>query len=313
MKLTAVTITSDTKEEIIGAALRSVVAWVDEVLIIHLPGLGSDRTLGIARGICGAKIRIVDVPYTLPWAEIRTQALREAEGDWAVVVDTDERIWPGGMNVRAALASVPKDVSVLTVSSADDTYDKERFYRLPFKGEFYGNIHEQLRGAGKVARLEGVYFTEVPKVRNVERFLEGLTAQIASDPTCDRWKYQRAATLEELGRFEEALSAYAMADQTGWVQFCIARCLSNLKRPEEAFRVCHEAMIEHPGYAEFPWLMGWQCLAMGKPFHALAWATMAASLSDQLKFRTGVREPLAYKQGPAQVIKEAKRIIREAM
>lgn len=310
MKITAVTITSDTRETIIGDALRSVIDWVDEVLIVHLPGLGSDGTLDVARSICGEKMRVIEVPHTIPWAEIRNISLRSADGDWAVVLDTDERIRLGLVDIRTILAAHAMGLDVMTVPNLENAYDKERFFRLPFKGQFVGGIHEQLRGVGVTGRLGGVVFSEVPKDRDIPRLLAGLEAQAAEEPWCERWGYQQGASLEMLGRFEEAIKAYSSITQTGWVRFCRARCLSNMQQHQEAFDLCLESLGLFPTYAEFPWLMGWQCLGLGKPLEAIAWARMAQALKGYIKDRTGIREPLAFGYGPAQVIEKANQVIK---
>lgn len=57
MTICSVTITSDTKATAIGEALRSVLPWVDQCLIVHLvSGDIPDNTLEVARQIAGEAV-----------------------------------------------------------------------------------------------------------------------------------------------------------------------------------------------------------------------------------------------------------------
>jgi hypothetical protein len=96
--------------EIVGDALRSAVDWVDWCLVIET-GV-TDDTLEIAREIAGDKLIVRDFPWCGDFAAARNFALMAAAeigADWALVLDTDERIIPARHDIRAVLAAVDFD------------------------------------------------------------------------------------------------------------------------------------------------------------------------------------------------------------
>jgi tetratricopeptide (TPR) repeat protein len=77
------------EEATIGMAIKSVLALVDEVIVVDT---GSrDNTRIIAEGY-GA--RIVDVPWEDDFSAVRNTALGEAGCDWILVLDADEYLQP---------------------------------------------------------------------------------------------------------------------------------------------------------------------------------------------------------------------------
>ncbi len=77
------------EEASIGLAIKSVLALVDEVIVVDT---GSrDNTRIIAEGY-GA--RVIDLQWQDDFAEARNAALAEATCDWILVLDADERLQP---------------------------------------------------------------------------------------------------------------------------------------------------------------------------------------------------------------------------
>ena len=77
------------EEATIGMAIKSVLALVDEVIVVDT---GSrDNTRIIAEGY-GA--RVVDVPWEDDFSAVRNTALAEAGCDWILVLDADEYLQP---------------------------------------------------------------------------------------------------------------------------------------------------------------------------------------------------------------------------
>ena len=77
------------EEATIGMAIKSVLALVDEVIVVDT---GSrDNTRIIAEGY-GA--RVVDVPWEDDFSAVRNTALSEASCDWVLVLDADEYLQP---------------------------------------------------------------------------------------------------------------------------------------------------------------------------------------------------------------------------
>ena len=321
------TITSDTRAGLIGDALRSVLGWVDLCLIIHLvdPAAVPDGTLAEARSVAGGKLRIVDLPIATPFAEARNAGLVEAArlgGTWGVILDTDERILPGGGAVRQALLDAPGDVTHITVMEDTGNYDKVRFLRLPCPGRYRHGVHEDFTCEGRAGNLLQVRFHEVPKPPETVRAnflvqLAGLEAQCQAEPDHPRWQYYRGRVLEAMGRPGEALAAYEASLRNlthpgtlAWTFFVMARCLHAQARHQVAREVCIRGLAHRPDYPELHWLAGVQCLHLGLYRDALAWARLAVVFTwrgakEADVERTGDKEPLALFEGPWQVMAAA--------
>ena len=77
------------EEGSVGLAIKSVLALVDEVIVVDTGS--QDNTRIIAEGY-GA--RVIDMPWQDDFAAARNIALAEATGDWILVLDADERVQP---------------------------------------------------------------------------------------------------------------------------------------------------------------------------------------------------------------------------
>lgn len=77
------------EEATIGSTIKSVLALVDEVVVVDTGS--QDNTRIIAEGY-GA--RVVDVPWEDDFSAARNAALEEAVGDWVLVLDADEYLQP---------------------------------------------------------------------------------------------------------------------------------------------------------------------------------------------------------------------------
>src|SRR5207237_1142256 len=100
-----------------------------------------------------------------------------AGADWALTVDTDERMHWHGLDLREYLAGLPEDVEVVDVREARGHYPKERLFRLPRKGGWGERVHEAfVMGAGN-RRVEApaARFSELPKTA------EAQAAKVARD------------------------------------------------------------------------------------------------------------------------------------
>ena len=221
--LISCTITSPTKEKIIGPALESVISWVDKVLVVHLDYVNPerpDRTLEIAKVVAGDKLNIVplacrEVPGNLmastSISDMRNFALREAYrlgGTWACQLDTDERIQGDTATIWQVLDSVHPDVDVIDIPKDDSSYSKHRFFRLPTRGKFWGQVHEDWRDKKpRKALLTSVTFSELPKTHHTTEqrkeywatCLEGLWEQHQMEPNEHRWIYYLGKTFQAMG------------------------------------------------------------------------------------------------------------------
>jgi tetratricopeptide (TPR) repeat protein len=315
---------SGNSEELIGDALGSVVAWVDWCLLIDT-GI-SDDTLRIARAIAGDKLVVRQFPWQDDFAAARNVALQAAHelgADWAITLDTDERIDVGAVDLRAALAATAADS--LHVKQANGTYGKERLFRLPARGQYAGPTHEAfIRDGGSSETLEGVVFHELDKSheqyrRKAERDIAILTRHTAAHPDDPRWFYYLGDSYAGLDRHEEAIAAFrACASLNGWdeegawAMYRAAECLLKLGRPAEAIEACAMGMARHAGLAELPWLAAYAAWQAGRPAQAAYWARQSIAMghfagAGATVPRIGFRHPPALWEGPYDVLRFALR------
>ena len=310
-------------EAIVGDALRSVVDWVDACLLLDT-GI-TDRTLEVAREVAGAKLVVERFPWVDDFAAARNAALAAAARlghDWAVTLDTDERIDRRGTDVRAALAATPHDT--LMVAHVGETYEKERFFRLPARGEFVGPTHEAFVNHGWRGSLPGPVFDEAGKDdagyrRKFERDVAILERHTAAHPDDPRWWYYLGDSLANLGRHEEAVVAFERCwalrgwDEEGaWAMYRAANAWVALGRPEKAVEAAAAGMARHAEMAELPWLAAYAAWRQGEPAQAVRWARIAADLGvpwgrGRPEARAGFKHPPALWEGPWDVLRFALR------
>ncbi|MFN8661663.1 MAG: hypothetical protein U0075_07205 [Thermomicrobiales bacterium] len=320
--IVATTLSGNAQKEI-GDALRSVVDWVDWCLLIDT-GI-SDDTLRVAQAIAGPKLVVRTFPWTEDFGSARNFALAAAQelgADWAMTLDTDERIDLQGLEIHQALRIATADT--LHVAHAAGTYGKERFFRLPARGAWNGPTHEAYVGGGGVATLPQVVFDELGKDagqyrRKAERDVAILTRHIAEHPRDPRWHYYLGDSLAGLERHEEATAAFrACADLRGWDEesawalYRAAESLLALGRPTDAIEACAAGMSRHAGLGELPWLAAYAAWRADRPEQAVYWARVSIMLGHYLGSgatvpRIGFRHPPALWEGPFDVLRFALR------
>jgi hypothetical protein len=140
LSLVSMTMTGSNRD-IIGDALRSVVDWVDLCLLIDT-GI-EDDTIEVARAVVGDKLIVRQYPWHNDFSAARNFSLAaaaETGADWAVTVDSDERIITGDADIRSTLITATEPAFMAPHATGD--YTKDRFFRLPVRGEFRGPTHE---------------------------------------------------------------------------------------------------------------------------------------------------------------------------
>jgi tetratricopeptide (TPR) repeat protein len=323
VKIASTTLTGN-NSAIIAEALASAVEWVDICLVIDT-GV-TDDTLEVARRVAGDKYRCRRFPWIDDFAAARNFALEAAaaEGaDWAVTLDTDERMELGNVDLRAVLESARNDVFMMF--SSNDEYAKERCFRLPAKERFEGPTHEAYPAyRGTVATLAGVRFRELEKSahalrRKFERDREILVRHVQAHPKDPRWHYYLGESLKNLGRLEEAVAAYDACaklrgwnEESAWACYRAAECLSRLQRHQEAVDRCAQGLARHAGIAELPWLAGFCSYQLRDYAQASYWARLAVTHglfqgSGPGVQRIGFRNQDALYEGPFDILRYALR------
>jgi tetratricopeptide (TPR) repeat protein len=308
--------------DIIAAAIASVVGQVDRCLVIDTGA--KDASIDVAREAAGGKFLLREFPWKNDFAAARNfalQAATEAGGEWAVTVDTDERLlFDRGLDLRAMLARTK--ANVLLVADDSGTYSKERIVRLPATVRWNGPTHEVLEGQrpGLPETLAGVRFTELPKdpaalKRKFERdvaILRKYTRQHGKQP---RWFYYLGASHQDLGEYAAAIDAYrtcaelgGWAEEGAWACYRAADCCCKLGRWGEAIQFCAAGLAIRPATAELAWLAGYAAYKVGRHEDAIAWSHMAIANGlyegQGARFpRISFRFPTALYEGPYDVLR----------
>jgi hypothetical protein len=317
--------------DIVADALRSVVDWVDWCLLIDT-GIDDD-TIEVARSVVGDKLIVRHFPWCNDFSAARNFSLAAAAeigADWAVTIDSDERIHTHGVDVRAALAT-SNEVSIYTPYATGD-YTKDRFFRLPADGLFKGPTHEAFYrndgGGGATVGIPGVVFDEL--VKSEERFRHKderdvaiLTRHIENVPDEPRWPFYLGNSLQRLGKLEEAVAAFRACaalrgweEESAWAHYRAAECLFALGRVEEALESCAQGLTRHAGLADLSWYAAYLSLKLGRAQQAVYWARLSIAMGyfegiGPSIERIAWRYPFGLWEGPYDVLRFALRQLND--
>jgi tetratricopeptide (TPR) repeat protein len=303
VKIVSVTLAGPGTEAMIGDAIRSA-AWCDwHVLVLT----GTDEQ---NEAIYAAAHEAATKPlakHRADWADnfgaMRNLALECAamgridflrgnrfEADWAVWLDTDERlICPDPKLLRETLREFPQ-VDAVSAPHASGEYHKDRMIRLPQKGSYVGPIHEywQPDEEKPVLRVGAdlLAFDELPRdpdtlQAKMERDKAILSAYVLDHPDEARWRYFLGQTYDNLGQPKVAIGTWLNALDTddptaleirGWSAFRAANGYLQEGDPDHAITVALRGLKVYPASPELLWLLAVAHLHLDKPRHAMHWA-----------------------------------------
>jgi tetratricopeptide (TPR) repeat protein len=206
--------------------------------------------------------------------------------DWAVMLDTDERINLNGTDIRGTLERCECDVII--AMDRERFYKKERFYRMPFASRFTGAVHEHADWSGKsIGEIESVTFSELDKDEESKRkrdqwIIDEKKKELALDPENGKTMFYIANSYDALGEHESALEYYDQAIRFGkhshdkaWSCFRAALTCREMDEPRRGLRYCLDGLGHNADYAELAWLAGVLYLGLGEPDQAIYWSRMA--------------------------------------
>lgn len=319
MKLVSMTLSGNNEGQI-ADALNSVKEMVDACILIDT-GI-SDRTIEIARQCVGDKLVLKQFPWINDFSAARNFALASAaeeKADWAIFVDTDERMNWFEEPVRSILNDTDKQVYMMY--SFDGSYCKERVFRIPVQDKYYGPTHETFP-AYKVGfdTFKSAKFFELPKSaeaykKKFTRDLEILSKHVQANPNDPRWYYYLGDTLKNLGKLEEAIQIFLKCwslngwDEEGaWSCFKAAECAVLLKQFNRAIDILAFGFAKHPGIVELLWLSGWCWYQLGVYHKAEYCSRLAITAGHHEGFgksvwRIGFRFSLGQYDGPYDLLK----------
>ena len=304
MKLVAVLLTSQTREAVIGDCLKTLIDWVDELIIveldgavIHNPTYTNDTTFDIAHEICGDKLVIRH------WTEFgdprlfedggphfrdrAIQAATEAEADWCIHLDTDERIVGYAHDIKKILEQMPPDIEVVQLWHQGRTYVKPMFFKLPIRGKWNHLVHETFDPVGGTARIEGLVFKELGKTpeqikARSEFDIYYLKKELEKAPENFRWNFYLSSALDAVGKQDEAIELlkkcehYAELTNTQKACMCYTagHYLFMQEKPMESLERCVRAMYHSPMMAEAAWLAAVICYGYQRWDDAKIWLSV---------------------------------------
>lgn len=303
MKICSVTLAGPGSEAIIGDALRSV-PWVDWHVIIYT---GNDaENLAIHEAAHVAATHPI-AKHRAEWHDdfgmMRNVAMECAamgridfirgnrfEADWAIWLDTDERIaCPDWRKLKQTLAEFPQ-VDAVSAPHSSGEYYKDRMLRLPQRGKYVGPIHEywQPDEEKPVLRVGAdlLAFDELPrnpdtmqaKMERDERILRAYTTEHLDEA---RWWYFLGQTYSNMGHDDQAISCWRTALHTddptaleirGWSAFRVGELMLRREFYDAAIDDAFDGLKVYPASPELLWLIATAHLHLDKPREAMHWA-----------------------------------------
>jgi glycosyltransferase involved in cell wall biosynthesis len=321
MKIVSITL-SGNNADLIGDALISVVNWVDACIVIDTGAI--DESLAIASAIARSKYVERKFEWVSDFAAARNfgfEVAKEIDADWAIILDTDERIHLAVNNIRDAIASLVGDIFLVYETSR--SYCKEKLFRIPTTGKYIGATHEYFDcSSGVRTFMEAIAFSEVPKtaaatLAKFNRDLEILDRLVKEEPTNTRCFFYLGETLKNLGDFKQAIIAYrdcanlnGWDEEAAWACYREAECWLALEEWREAINACAKGLTKHAGIAELAWLAAYASYYADLNSQAINWAHLSIAMGKHQGYgkaieRIGFQYPEAQYEKPYDVLKYA--------
>jgi tetratricopeptide (TPR) repeat protein len=272
------------------ACLDSVAGAVDEMVIVDTGS--TDDTVAVARAR-GA--RVVSFTWRDDFAAARNESLRHARGDWALVLDADERLALGAPTLRDAVAAPRADgldcrlVSALPPGEPSPTIAAWycRLFRRSEGVRFDGRVHEQIApsivaAGGRVARGP-VTITHLgyaaPSAAKVARNLRLLRQQLGERPGHAFTLLSLGLTLVTAGDWREASDVLERAlvatpplardlRAVAWMKLAEARAREG--RWSDTAGAAQKALAEEPGLSLARYTLGRALFEAGEVERAAA-------------------------------------------
>ncbi|MFT5232071.1 MAG: tetratricopeptide (TPR) repeat protein [Candidatus Krumholzibacteriia bacterium] len=204
------------EEATIGMAIKSVLALVDEVIVIDTGS--QDNTRIIAEGY-GA--RVVDVPWEDDFSAARNAALDEAHCDWVLMLDADEYLQPvRPIEFQTLLhedSTAGYRLRLISAASADHVADDNRVrlfrnipsvrYQYPINERIMPALGEWAEDNGMLIQYTDLAIMHEPRgqdrtVRRRERNLRILQKAVVAYPDEPYFPYQLACAALEFNDCE---------------------------------------------------------------------------------------------------------------
>ena len=256
--------------------LANAAGFVDEYVVVD--GGSKDRTVDIARK---ADCHVVESPWQNDFAMARNTALDNAAGDWAVVMDADERVVnPEKVRPLLAFYDITRpdaDALMVTIINIDEDDENRELYRFPYTRfvrllpelRYEGRIHEQLRrSGGSVNLVQDDYRVQISHTgystrriqRKLQRNLQLLQLEVKEHGMCSCHYRYFAEIYMGVGNAKLALQYALLAIEkgkntigTGGDMYYLAwKCMAAEEYTQsEQYAIAVKAIEQYPHMPEF--------------------------------------------------------------
>lgn len=326
MQLGAVILAGGNRESVISGAIESVSDCVDQFILIDT---GNSARLAIETALrtAGDRCHVFKNQGDFDCATARNFGLDCAEKsgcDWALILDTDERIKASPGVIRRMLGEI--DCYTVLIDDETERYKKVKFIRLPRAGSWSGIVHEAYVAPWPQAVAHGITFSEVPKSEQEEKartaWIENQCRKaITDEPRNARWRYYLGDALAALGRpgdavieFLRAAKLSEWAEESAW-SIHRAACLLGESGDRDALELALAISSDQDAQIpELPWYASVCAHRLGKHQRAIELAQRAAQLgeSQRKSERIGFCNRVAWWEGPYDVLRYSYELIGDA-
>jgi glycosyltransferase involved in cell wall biosynthesis len=328
MKIVSTTLSSN-NANIIREALESIRDHVDECIIIDT-GI-TDNSLEIAREVVGDKLIVVKYKWVEDFADARNFALDAAfqrGADWAITVDTDERIILDKFDLRAFCTTADKNVYLMPYK--DGFYCKERIFKFPIVGQYAGPTHEAFINSPSTDKTPGGSFWELGKdeagtIKKFARDIKILEQHTKKNPSDPRWFYylgesyrnstfyvkdlseSRELYKKAIKSFDKCWSLNGWDEESAYAAYKAAICYTDIGDYQSAIESCARGIARHPAIPELFWYAGYCSYHLGRYEKAIHYSRLAVVLGieegiGKSVYRVGFRHLPASYDGPYDIM-----------
>jgi len=269
------------EEEFLPKCLVSIKGFVDEIIIVDTGS--TDRTVEIAESHGG---KIYHHPWENDFSRHRNQSISYATGEWILVIDGDEELIQWDQSIDSILLNKNIDSIYIEVENIFGKgegiawHNSIRLFRNDNKISYKGKVHNQLVGhqnsaySATVIYHRGYHLDQEREERKYLRTKTLLEQEIEKDP--DNPMFHHYLAVAYLGRqdyakaLEESHKALHFASRCNqdedlylWTRFVGAVSCMHTNRPDEAEKICLEAIEENPMHLDSHYLLSSLYYAQG--------------------------------------------------
>ncbi len=248
------------EEKFIRRCILSAMPLVSEAIIVDTGS--TDKTIEIIKSFreeFDMDIKIIETTWENNFAKARNLSIKDAKGDWILILDADEMIECNIELLKQFLETMDETMWTIPIINYADkgapavSTVMHRLYQNK-DVSYIGEIHERILQNGenkigtvmpeRVAKIHHVgYKTEVVKQKNKgQRNLKIIREQIKKEPNVSFHRFNLGKTYMQQRKYDKALDAFIKwskcTDSHYYEQieagYSVALCLLNLKRYDDA-------------------------------------------------------------------------------